>query len=35
MQLTRKTNQLAIPDLSGKVTVKDLLEAFSKYEKEM
>ncbi|AFM99014.1 hypothetical protein KMI_14g19300 [Encephalitozoon hellem] len=35
MQSARKTNQLAIPDLPKEVTVKDLLEAFSKYGKEI
>lgn len=35
MQSARKTNQLAIPDLPKEVTVKDLLEAFPKYGKEM
>lgn len=34
MQL-RKTNQLAIPDLPSKVTVRSLLDAFSKFEKKM
>ncbi|AFN83703.1 hypothetical protein EROM_090870 [Encephalitozoon romaleae SJ-2008] len=35
MQSTRKTNQLAIPDLPKGVTVKDILEAFPKYGKEI
>nr|QBZ39708.1 polyA-binding protein [Sporanauta perivermis] len=34
MQL-KKTNQLAIPDLSSKVTIRTLLDAFSRYENKV